>query len=486
MRMNRIGLFLSTLLLLFLLACNTDEHVAPNAAKAKGYNIVLVVVDDLNDWVSPLGGHPQTQTPNFDRLAAQSLTFANAYCAAPTCNPSRVAMLTGVQPFNSGVYANPDDFRKSERLKNAMTLPQLFKEHGYKTMSTGKVFQTPEGERADPISWSSIRTETGERMQSSANMTANKLANGMAYTNRFESLFDWEEQNVPINQTSDFQNTAWVAEQIRTNEYAFFIACGIYKPHLPLYLPEGSFDDWPLDSLKEAPFLADDLDDLPSEVEGIVRSKNPRSDFNRLKNAQKQKEATRAFLAAIAYADQCLGNILDAIEENGDSTILIVVGDHGWHLGEKQHYRKFTLWERATHVPMFIRLPGAENGGSRVEEFVSLLDIYPTMANFCGLPVSAENDGFDLNYLFENPKSIKNRSVLTTLGPEMIALRYKNWRYIKYPKGEELYNLLNDPNEWHNLANNPGYRAKMDSLQAFLPTSFQPSVSGKGHVVFEY
>lgn len=484
--MRQLTYFLIFLGLTFS-SCKSDSTKTSEHQKVKGYNVVLVVVDDLNDWISPLSGHPQTVTPNFDRLASQSLIFENAYCAAPTCNPSRVSMLTGVQPFNSGVYANPDNFRDAPRLKSAITLPQLFKNAGYKTLSTGKIFQTPTGKRADPNSWTEIRPESGNLMQSSIAKSKNVLANGMPYANRFESLLDWEEQTVNISATSDFQNTAWTAQVISDQESPFFVACGIYKPHLPWYLPKGSFDNWNVDSIQMAAFFADDLSDLPSEVEGIIRSKNPKSDFNRLVKAEKQKEATRAYLAAISYADKCLGNILDAIEENGDSTILIVVGDHGWHLGEKQHYRKFTLWERATHVPMFIRLPGGARGGNRVEEFVSFIDVYPTIAKFCGFQTSEEIDGEDISYLFKNPKEVRGRTVVTSLDSGSVALRFKDWRYIKYASGgEELYNHQTDPNEWFNLATKQEFRQMMDSLQDFLPKTYQPSVSGKGHVVFDY
>ncbi len=480
----RLHLLLAILLFAFATAC------APEPAKPKkqrGYNVVLVIVDDLNDWVSPLGGHPQTKTPNLDRLAAQSLTFANAYCAAPTCNPSRVSLLTGVQPFNSGVYANPDNFRNAPRLKNAQTLPQLFRQNGYVAYSTGKVFQTPTGPRADVVSWTMIRPEEGNALRNSKNVTQNTLANSMNYQNPFELLLDWEEQEVDMAETSDFKNTAWAAAQIRETKTPFFIACGIYKPHLPWYLPKGSFAFGDAQSMIPPSFYNEDLNDLPAETEHIIRSKNPRSDYHRLTKANKQQEAQRAYLAAIHYADACLGNILDAIETNGDSTILIVLGDHGWHLGEKQHYRKFTLWERATHVPLFIRLPKAQHGGMVVQEFVSFIDLYPTIAAYCNLALTAEVDGEDVSYLFQNPETINNRKVVTTLDSGSVAVRYKNWRYIKYAAGgEELYNHQTDKNEWYNLARDPKYRSKMDSLQPYLPKKYQKPLTKKGHIVFDY
>ena len=471
-------------LILVSTACNLKHQPTPEKVK---YNVVLVIVDDLNDFINPLQQNWPELTPNFNRLAQQSITFTHAYTSAPSCNPSRVAMLTGIQPFNSGVYANPDHFRDSEVLKNRKTLPELFKANGYKTYSTGKVFQVPFGKRADPQSWTDLRKEEGDLMRSSTYVSDSVLANGMHYQTNYERLFDWEEQNVSVEQTSDYKNATWAARIISKEKQPFFLACGIYKPHLPWYLPKGFLKESIEQNLDSINFSATDLNDLSDYALEIIKAEQSNSDFNRMLKANKLKEAKRAYLSSIAFADYCLGTIVDAIESYGDNTILIVVGDHGWHLGEKKHFRKFTLWERAGHVPMFIRLPKGESGKELNDNLLSLIDVYPTLAEYCQLEWDGESDGFDFSSLLKQPKSSSaNDFVLTTLEEGSVSLRTKQWRLIRYKDGSvELYDHFMDENEENNLASDPKYQSLIDSLNKKLPTSFYPSVSGFGHLILE-
>ena len=442
-------------------------------------NVLFIAVDDLNDWISCMGGHPQCKTPNIDRLAARGMLFTNAHCAAPACNPSRASLLTGIRPSTSGVYVNPQPWRKA--LPNAVTLPQHFTANGYWVGGSGKMFH---GAFADPQSWQvyypSLKKQTPPGFSPKA-----KPLNGMPNT----AHFDWGPIKATDEQMSDAKVAGWVCEQLKQDfDKPFFLACGMFRPHLPWYAPEKYFDQHPLDDIVLPDHLGSDLDDIPPAGKKMAK---PDGDHRRVQKAKQWKHAVRGYLASIAFMDAQIGRVLDALDESkhADNTIIVFWTDHGWHLGEKQHWRKFALWEEATRTPlMFVvpknlatKLPTGVQRASRCSQPVGLIDIYPTLIDLCGLSQNERLEGESLLSQLQDPTAKRDRPALTTHGRNNHALRTERFRYIRYENGdEELYDHQADPMEYTNLAADLQYaKVKNDLAKWFPTTNVEPSPRAK-------
>lgn len=461
------------LVVLVILAMSISV-TAKNKKAKEPLNVLFIAVDDLNDWIGAYGGHPQTITPNLDRLAAKGVIFTNAQCAVSVCNPSRAAIMTGVRPSTSGVYSNSQLFRKSKVLKDAQTIPQYFSSHGYKTMARGKIFHHPQGVFADAESWDNMEALTGNAMHKHPNKTEQMNVNGMPAKNTFQRGLDWAVYpGITSEETTDFQTAQWAASQLGTkHEKPFFLACGIFRPHLPWFLPEKYFEKFPLDDIIVPQVDENDLDDIPSIGKQMSGGLDDEKDYIRIKKYNKQKEAVQAYLASINYADECIGVVLDALEKSkyADNTIIVLWGDHGWHLGEKLHYRKFVLWEESCHVPLMVVAPGVTNAGESCTRPVNLLDLYPTLNELCELPNKQSLEGVSFVPLLKNVDKKWKRPSLTTMGRNRHSLRSEQYRFIQYEDGsEELYDHYNDSNEIVNLANKPEYEKVLADFRKHLP-----------------
>ncbi|MEM7234238.1 MAG: sulfatase-like hydrolase/transferase, partial [Planctomycetota bacterium] len=252
-------------------------------------------------------------------------------------------------------------------------------------------------------------------------------------------------------------------------EEPYFLAAGIYRPHLPFYAPRKYFDMYPLDKVELPPMKADDLDDLPAPGKRMAATR--RGDYELLLKYGRHREFVQAYLANISYGDALVGRLLDALDRSGqaENTIIVFWSDHGWHLGEKQHLHKFTLWERSTRVPFIIVAPGVTKPGSRCDKPVGGIDILPTLLDLCSLPALNGIDGISLTPLLKNPKR-EWRAAVTTHGQGNHAVRTERWRYIRYSNGdEELYDHNSDPNEWTNLAKKPELAKFKSKLSESLP-----------------
>ncbi len=448
--------------------------------KAQPYNVLMIMVDDLNDWVGFLDGHPQGDTPNMNKLATEGLTFERAYTAAPACNPSRVAIFTGYRPSTTGVYKNAHYMRNAPLLKEAVTLPEYFAQHGYFTTARGKLFHRLKTKWAEAETWEHYHFPQGDQMIQHPEKSAERLAGGLSFNPNGGNNFDWGDLSVPLEETMDFQTASWAAEELRKeHDRPFFIACGIFKPHLPWYLPGGYRDAFPIEQLDMPKVNPDDLDDIPSYGQAISQGLDENHDYQRLKRHGLEKEAVQAYLASMKYADDCVGIVLKALEQSAyrDNTIILLIGDHGWHFGEKLHYRKFSLWEESCRVPFVLRVPGITRPGSRSSRLVNLVDIFPTLTDLCGLPSKVDNDGVSLKPLLRKPNRKWHRYNLTTLDYQAHSVITKRWRYIRYPDGsEELYDHRRDPLEWKNLARKRQFQSKKKKLQAKFPIINAPAV----------
>ena len=416
-------------------------------------NVLFIAIDDLNDWIGALGGHPQAKTPNLDRLAEEATLFTRAYCAAPACNPSRASLMTGILPSTSGVYHNPQPWRKA--MPDAVTLPQHFTKHGYWSAGAGKIYH---GRYPDAASWEAYFPDQKKNKPTDPN-PRNRPINGIPKT----SHFDWGPLNDSPSAMGDYKVADWVIGQLgKEHKKPFFLACGIYRPHLPWYVPQKYFDLFDKGDIVLPKVPDDDLEDIPTAGVKIAK---PQGDHAKVTKHDQWKKAVHGYLASIAFADEQVGRVLKALRKSPQAkdTIVVLWTDHGWHLGEKEHWRKFTLWEESARTPLMIHVPenlakSFPNGtkpGARIDVPVGLIDIYPTLIDLCSLGRNKALEGQSLVPLLKNPKVKWDRPALTTHGRNNHALRTPRWRYIRYSDGsEELYDHDSDPNEWTNLADN--------------------------------
>ncbi|MBK9170528.1 MAG: sulfatase [Bryobacterales bacterium] len=443
------------------------------SARAQGGpNVLFVSVDDLNDWIGCLGGYAGVKTPNLDRLAARGVLFTNAHCNAPLCNASRASLMTGIRPSTSGVYTNSQPFRESPVLRRAVTLSQHFKANGYRAVGAGKIYHSP---FPDPASWDDY-FPSQEQNKPADPAPPRRPLNGIPDT----SHFDWGPVHINEREMGDWKVATWVSEQLsRRHEQPLFLGCGFYRPHLPWYVPPKYFDMYPLDRIELPSVKEDDLDDVPPMGRKIAR---PEGDHRKVIEHGQWKKAIQGYLASITFADAMLGRVLDALDAGpmAKNTAVVLWSDHGWHLGEKHHWRKFALWEEATRCVLMMAAPGVPQPGGRCGRPVSLIDIYPTLNQVCGLPARRELEGQSLMPLLRNPAAPWDRPVLTTYLRGNHAVRDERWRYIRYADGsEELYDRQADPMEWTNLASRRDLAAEKRRLARWLPKTDAPDSLSK-------
>jgi arylsulfatase A-like enzyme len=434
-------------------------------------NVLFIAVDDLRDWVGHLGGHPNAKTPHIDRLAKGGVSFSHAYCSAPLCNPSRISLLTGIAPYKSGVYGNGEKLRS--KLPQAVTLMQRFRASGYSVRGAGKIFHGGSGKDKD--SW-----DTYFKPPPSKRPLA-KRDKGLAKS----AWAPWGALDCDDEDMFDGKTANWVISELKKpQEKPFFLAYGLTKPHLPWKVPQKYFDLHPLDGIKLPPVTKGDLDDLPSFGRKLARevydpsgernfAVKPDGDHANVVANKQWRRAVQAYLATISFADAQIGRVLDALERSGhaDNTIVVLWGDHGWHLGEKEHWRKHALWDVSTRTPLVFSAPEGVAKGKLCKRPVSLIDVYPTLIDLCGLPKQKGLDGQSLKPLLVNPDRQWDRPVVITYGLNNHAVRTQRWRYIRYRDGgEELYDHERDPHEWTNLASVPKYSSAKSELAKWLPS----------------
>ena len=321
---------------IFLLALTTFLAATLHSAKP---NVLFIAIDDLNDWIGVLGGHPQARTPNLDRLSASGVLFTNAHCAAPACNPSRSAIFTGISPHRSGLYQNGQKMRQV--MPAAELLPKTLSRAGYWSAGSGKMLHY----FIDAQSWDEYFPEKRTENPFPRTLYPNKRPVSLPRGGPWQYYeTDWG----PLDATDaeyggDYLVSEWIGEQLlKKHDKPFFLACGIYRPHEPWFVPKKYFDAFPLEEIQLPPgYKEDDLDDLPSEGRRI----GPNRYFAHIRAHKQWKSAVQGYLASIYFADTMLGHVLDALEKgpNAKDTIIVLWSDHGWHLGEKQHWQKYSV-----------------------------------------------------------------------------------------------------------------------------------------------
>lgn len=464
------------------------------------YNVLLIAVDDLNDWVGVFGGTPQERsaTPMMDKFASGgAVVFQQANCAGPICGPSRSSFLSGFMPNRSGIYTNSQNMLDSALVQTHLTLPEYFSKNGYHTLSIGKIFHKHSGDQGQWAydQWEDTKGGEGGRSDPARQNSRNRnivdgkkdavpaMPSGGDEGGEGEgSEFAWGPSRGPKEATKDWGAAAWAAARLaQPPAKPFFLALGISKPHLPWVVPQEYFDRHPLESIKLPEFHMDDLGDV-IDSKGNVKFTSS-SDFKWVnQDAELFRSAVRGYLAATSFADDCVAHVLDALASSParDNTIVIIMGDHGWHLGEKLRFRKSTLWAESTRLPLLIKVPGMTSRQD-CPRLVNLMDLYPTLIDLCGLPLKAGIDGRSIAPLLRDPKAAWHYPSITVNGKGGASVRDERWYYIRYEDAtEEFYDMERDPMQLVNLArsNDPEIRAPMARLAASFPASFVLEVVG--------
>jgi arylsulfatase A-like enzyme len=490
-------------------------------------NVLMIVLDDMNDWLGVMGGHPQSKTPNMDRLAKEGILFLNAHNNVAVCSPSRASFMSGVHPLTSGCWGF-DNPLKNEVLRHTKTLPEYARENGYTAYQTGKVFHhippkawTEMGipKYHGPMAWDgkqvALHPSCPATMEALGPLDATYAS--LADVPSVEGYAGWwdSRNNRPFRYVSDDdrdlmtdeKSVHWFREKMAELEAGghaepFLMAFGIMRPHTPLVVPQEYFDLFPLDAVKLPKMLENDVADLPwgedsrgrQTIEALrAGAKDPDLEF---------RKYVRAYLASVAFADDIVGQALEILDRSRfrDNTVVLLFGDNGYHIGEKEYLWKYTLWEESSRIPLIIRDPRrAESPGQTVNHPVSLIDVFPTIVDLCGMTgETAKNsggapvDGHSLRPFLENPETTEwdgPEGVLSVIASwkskrpaeQHLSLRTKDWRYTRYyPEGEELYDHRSDPYEWTNLASHPEYaviKAELGrQLDSMIPEAAPRSV----------
>ena len=462
-------------------------------------HVLFIAVDDLNDWIGCLEGHPQALTPNMDRLAARGILFTNAHCVSPACNPSRAAVFSGRMPDVTGVWSNQSG-SLSRRYPEARLLSTAFAESGYRTRGAGKLLHSRGGksfgeyygvnQRWSPLSKEGVKY-TRKELPSKATANPRRLTKDslgrkvVLPLNRMPSdrkptltdgeSFDWGGWDVRDTDFGDTKITDWAIGKLKEEGVEpLFLAVGYYRPHIPLWAPKRFFDRFKDDPGKLPPVKGADLNDLGEMGRKWAREAVTAGSHATVVEYGQWQAAVEAYLACTTYVDHEIGRLLEALDQSaaGKDTWIILWSDHGWHLGEKEHWGKWTGWERSTRVPLMVVPPRSKAGkfaagGSRCHQPVSLLDLYPTLVELCDLQGPETLDGQSLEPLLREPLQSTGRVVTTTFDRGNISLRSDRWRYIRYSSGEEeLYDLAQDPNEWSNLAGRAEYEGTRKKFAA--------------------
>jgi arylsulfatase A-like enzyme len=464
------------LLLLFSLSTLTALHAAERP------NILMIAIDDQNDWIGSLGGHPQVKTPHLDALAARGTNFTNAHCQAPLCNPSRASLLTGLRPSTTGIHGLSPGVREVEALKNHVTLPQTLKQAGYFSFTCGKIYHD------GSLKPQEMAAEFDEWGKSAGKAKPPQPIAKLNLAGRHPAM-DWGVFPEHDEDTPDWKIADAAIAKMQTvgKEKPWFIAAGFRLPHVPCYAPQKWFDLYPEATLQMPPVKDDDRADLPKFAD-YLHWKLPEPRLKSLQELNEWKPLVRAYLASVSYMDSQVGRLMQALEASGalENTIVVVWGDHGWHLGEKAITGKNTLWERSTKVPLIWAGPGI-TAKAKCSQPAELLDVFPTLLELLKLPKRDDLEGHSLVPQLKNAASAREWPAITTHNQGNHSIRSQDWRYIRYADGsEELYDEKADPNEWNNLATDPAFAAKKLELAKWLPKVDVPAVPGSKSRVLSY
>ncbi|WP_158281556.1 sulfatase [Sediminitomix flava] len=461
------SILLCSLLFTVISSCKQKENTKTRP------NILLICVDDMNGYAVK-DRYPMFQTPYIDKLRSESINFTNAACNVPVCNPSRASFFSGILPHNTGAYLNGSDgWNRSPILKEIQSFPAYFKHQGYITWGRGKILHNPLTPEREKAMWDNH----------------NRGGNGFGpfpdkehqYGNKFKGIQAWEgeDSDFPDNINGDLA-VEFLAQK---HDKPFLMYYGLWRPHTPYTAPKRFFEPYNEKEFTRPKGYKDgDLDDVPylgtMLVDSLKQFKNKKLNYAYDELWQK---FLYGYAANTSFADWNVGRVIEALDNSpyADNTIVIFWSDNGYHCGEKLRWQKATLWDQSDYVPFMVRTPEKKQAESSAT--ISLVDIYPTLIELCGLEKPNHSlDGNSIVPLLENPNKEWDYPSLTVYGKDYTSVRSERYRYIRYPDGtEELYDHSTDPYEFENIAPKKGSRIIMDELSEELPKQWAPSTGGR-------
>ena len=459
---------------LFILLCSLSCLGTVAAEPARRPNVLFIVSDDLSSRITP-AGYAGVQTPVLDRLASEAVTFRHAYCQYPVCGPSRASFLSGLYPQSTGVLDNTTDIATSR--PGTPSLPGVFRAAGYWTAAVGKVFHHPldnpggntwhvtEAFDNDEMAMETAAREKFEATNGPITAAKNRkawkeLALTIAPQTRNQGVKGlgpgYGPTGLTDEQHSDGKNSrrvaAWITNKVH-GDRPFLIACGFHKPHIPFLAPDAYFKAYPKESLRFTLDRTNDWNDIPATAE-TKQYLDYGFPAKGQENDARRREFTQAYYACISFVDAQLGIIIDALKQSGqwDNTIIVFIGDNGYHLGEHFMWGKVLLFEKSAKVPMLVRVPGLTKSKGIANGLVELVDIFPTLAELCSVTPPAHLQGLSIVPLIKDPAAVGKNYAYTVVkrGDKLgYAIRFDRWRYTEWitPEQSELYNLAADRHE---------------------------------------
>lgn len=455
--------------------------------------MLFIAIDDQNDWIGHMGGHPLAKTPRLDALAARGTTFLNAHCQQALCNPSRTSLMLGLRPTTTGIYGLAPWFRTLPQWKDRVALPQHFENHGYLTAATGKIYHGGAGGGGKGKGKAAMAgKQEFQRIGGQGGVGTKPPQKLIPPTPMGDNpLMDWGVWPLDNDDTSkgDYQVASWAVEQLKAapKDKPFFLAAGFFLPHVPCYATQKWFDLYPDDDSVLPKVLKQDREDTP-RFSWYPHWFLPEPRLKWVEENKQWRNLVRSYLACTSFVDSQIGRLLDALKEAGleENTVVVVWGDHGWHLGEKGITGKNTLWDRGTKVPLIFAGPGV-SAGQRCTQPAELLDIYPTLIELAGLPPRDDLEGISLVPQLQQATARRTRPAITSHNQGNHAIRSERWRFIHYADGsEELYDLQNDPQEWVNLIHKPELAAVIAEHKKWLPKKDVPPAPNSASRVLTY
>jgi iduronate 2-sulfatase len=445
------------------------------AAETRQFNMLFMISDDLNNALGCYG-HPIVQTPNLDRFAERALRFDRAYCQFPLCNPSRSSLMTGLYPDETGVHSNRELFR--DRHPDVATMPQWFRQHGYEAARIGKLYhygvprQIGTDGLDDPLSWDRVVNPYGR----------DKHDEDIIYSlepGKFGGTLSWlAAEGDDADQTDGIGAREAVRLMSGYEDRPYFLGMGFYRPHTPFVAPRKYFDLYPLKDVAPPPFP----EEWAWRSSPLVNSKPEQ----RTMTERERREAAQAYYASISFLDAQIGVVLDGLEEAGlaDNTVVAFTSDHGYHIGDHGLWQKRSLFERSARVPLLLSVPGVPPASRSTNQLAELVDLYPTFADCCGLPIPEHCSGVSLKPLLTDPTA-PTKDVALTMDTRRVredgrwetfngySIRHGNWRYTEWDNGKrgvELYDYETDPHEQNNLADEADHVDLHSEMAARLDT----------------
>ena len=463
----------TNLLLLCLVAITFSFQTrteTQNQTKKKP-NVLLICVDDMNDY-SLRDRYPLIKTPYIDQLKSQGINFINAACNVPVCNPSRSSFFSGLAPQNTGAYLNGSDgWNRSEILKQIKNMPEHFKANGYTTWGAGKILHNPLDSAREAGMWDNYPVYKGGfgPFPDEAHQ----------FGNRFTAIQPWEGPDTDFPDVKNANGAVKFLQQ--EHDKPFFLYYGLWRPHSPYSAPKRFFEQYnEADFVLPDGYKKGDLDDVPFLGRMLVDSLK-KYHKKSVEYEQLWKKFIYAYCANTSFADWNVGRVIEALDNSpyADNTIVILWSDNGYHCGEKLRWEKATLWDQADYVPFIIRTP--ETKGVKSKATVSLIDIYPTIVDYCGLErPNQQMDGNSLLPLIANPDMEWDHPSFTTYGVGYSSVRSERYRYIQYPDGtQELYDHESDPYEFNNIVADPSSAPIIEELSKHIPEKWAPSTGGR-------